>query len=115
MAVSLREYEAILITDPGLNEEALKELKGQFGELVTRHGGRVEDSLFLGKRKLSYRIGKFSEGNFLQIKLQMPPAALDGFKKMAHLIEPVVRLLVVSSSSVPVNHQPKITDDGDEE
>ena len=111
MAASLRGYEAILITDPQLNEESMAELKNQFGEMVTRHGGRVEDSQFLGKRKLSYRIGKFSEGNFLQVKLQLPPAGLDGLKKMANLIEPVVRLLVVLSSSLPVNHQPQLSNE----
>ncbi len=109
MASSLREYEAILITDPQLNEAAMAELKNQFGEMVTRHGGRVEDSQFLGKRKLSYRIGKFSEGNFLQVKLHLPPAGLDGLKKMANMIEPVVRLLVVSSAGLPVNPQPQLS------
>ena len=115
MAVSLRDYEAILIADPALNEEALTELKNQFGELVTRHGGRVEDSQFLGKRKLSYRIGKFSEGNYVQVKLQMPAAGLDGLKRVTHLIEPVMRLLVVSSSSLPANPQPKISSAEEEE
>ena len=109
MTASLREYEAILITDPQLNEESMAELKNQFGELVTRHGGRVADSQFLGKRKLSYRIGKFSEGNFLQVKMQMPPAGLDGLKRVANLIEPVVRLLVVLSVGLPVGPKPQLS------
>ena len=115
MSASLREYETILIAEPELNEEALTELKNKFGELVTRHGGRVENSHFLGKRRLSYRIGRFSEGNFLQIKLQMPPTGLDGLRKMVNQIEPVMRILVVSSSSLPVNHQPQLSSDEEEE
>ena len=109
MTASLRDYEAILIADPQLNEEALAELKNQFGDLVTRHGGRVEESQLLGKRKLSYRIGRFHEGNFLQVKLQMPPGGLDGLKKMANLIEPVVRILVVLSAGLPANPQPQVS------
>ena len=115
MSASLREYETILIAEPELNEEALTELRNQFGELVTRHGGRVENSHFLGKRRLSYRIGRFSEGNFLQIKLQMPPNGLEGLKRMVNQIEPVMRILVVSSSSLPANHQPQLSSDEEEE
>lgn len=101
----MRDYEAILIADPQLNEEALTQLKSQMADLVGRHGGRVQESVFLGRRKLSYRIGRHSEGNYLQVKLQMPPSGLEGFKRTANLIEPVLRMMVVLSSGLPVSGQ----------
>lgn len=100
MAVS-KDYEAILIADPELNEEALTQLKSHFADLVTRHGGKVQDTQVLGKRKLSYKIGKFSEGNYLQIKLQLPPASVEALKRVAQLIEPVIRMMVVIQSALP--------------
>ena len=106
MAASFKDYEAILIADPELNEEALSQLKTHFADLVTRHGGKVQDNQVLGKRKLSYRIGKFSEGNYLQIKLQLPPASVEPLKRVAQLIEPVIRLMMVIQSSLPLNTQP---------
>lgn len=95
----MREYDAVLIADPGLNEEGLTQLKAHFNDMVSRHGGRVQETSVLGRRKLSYRIGKYSEGNYLQIKLQMPPASIEALKRTAHLIEPVVRLMVVLNNA----------------
>ena len=100
---SFKDYEAILIADPELNEEALSQLKTHFADLVTRHGGKVQEHQVLGKRKLSYRIGKFSEGNYMQIKLQLPPASVEPLKRVAQLIEPVIRLMVVIQSRLPLN------------
>ena len=105
MALS-KEYEAILIADPDLNEEGISQLKTHFADLVTRHGGKVQDAQVLGKRKLSYRIGKFSEGNYLQVKLQMPPASVEPLKRVTQLIEPVIRLMVVIQSALPASPQP---------
>ncbi len=106
MPGALKEYEAILIADPQLNEEALNQLKNQMAELVSRHGGRVQEHLFLGRRKMSYRIGRHSEGNYVQVKIEMPPAGLEGFKRMANLIEPVLRMMVVASAGVATNNNP---------
>ena len=106
MPGALREYEAILIADPQLNEEALNQLKSQMAELVSRHGGRVQEHVFLGKRKMSYRIGRHSEGNYVQVKMELPPAGLEGLKRMAHLIEPVLRMMVVLSAGVAANNNP---------
>src|SRR3989338_9200639 len=105
MALS-KEYEAILIADPDLNEEGITQLKTHFSDLGTRHGGKVHDAQVLGKRKLSYRIGKFSEGNYLQVKLQMPPASVEPLKRVTQLIEPVIRLMVVIQAALPAAGAP---------
>lgn len=106
MAASFKDYEAILIADPELNEAALTQLKSHFAELVTRHGGKVQDTQLLGRRKLSYRMGKFSEGNYLQVKLQLPPASVEALKRVAQMIEPVIRLMLVIQSTLPAGTQP---------
>ena len=106
MAASFKDYEAILIADPELNEEGLTQLKSHFSDLVTRHGGKVRDAQVLGKRKLSYRMGKFSEGNYLQVKLQLPPASVEALKRVAQMIEPVIRLMVVIQAALPDSPQP---------
>ena len=106
MTSSFKDYEAILIADPELNEEGLTQLKTHFADLVSRNGGKIQDTQMLGKRKLSYRIGKFSEGSYLQFRLQLPPAAVEPLKRVAQLIEPVIRLMVVIQSALPAGAQP---------
>lgn len=101
MTAAMRDYGAVLIADPGLSEEGLTQLKGQFTEMVTRHGGKVLGISALGKKRLSYRIGRHHEGNYLQVKMQLPPAGVDGLSKMARTLERVIRLMVLSADAFP--------------
>ena len=101
MSALLRDYGAILIADPSLSEEGLTQLKGQFTEMVERQGGRVVEVMGLGKKRLAYRIGKRQEGHYLQIKLQMPPAGVDGLTKMTRALERVVRWMILSGDAMP--------------
>lgn len=98
-SVTLKDYEAILIADPGLEGEALTALKTRFGEMVSRQGGQVVESVVLGKRRLGYRIRNRSEGIYLQMKLKMPPEGVDPLKKTAGTLEPLLRLMVVCGSN----------------
>ncbi|GEM_PF-2432419 len=95
---TLRDYTAILIAHPELNEEAVLKLQAQLGELVARQGGQVLQNVSLGKRKLSYKIGKWSEGVYLQVQLKLPPSAVAELKRTSSLIESVLRLLLVQET-----------------
>lgn len=101
MAESLRDYEIILIAHPDLNAEALGQLQTQFGEMVARQGGQTVENTLLGRRKLSYRIGKYQEGNYLQVKVQLPPSGVEGLKRSASLMESLVRIMVVRGTGTP--------------
>ena len=90
--------EAILIVQSDLNEDGLSQLKGRFGEAVSRQGGRVLEVAVLGKRRLSYKIGKAAEGNYLQARVELPPGGVEGFKRAATLIDGMVRVMVVSGA-----------------
>lgn len=101
MAEAVRDYEAILIVHPDLNAEAIGPLQAQFGEMVTRLGGRVVESAVLGRRKLSYRMGKYNEGNYLEVKLQLPPESVEGLKRSAALMESLIRMMIVQGTGAP--------------
>ncbi len=101
MPVLTREYTAILIVNPELNEEAVSSLQSQFGESVARHGGRVVESSSLGRRKFSYRIKRFSDGIFLQVRFQAPPSEIAALKKTASMEESIIRLSVLQED-IPV-------------
>ena len=101
MTNGVKEYEAILIASSELNPEALANLQNQFGEMVARQGGKVLNSTSLGKRRLSFKIGKHQEGNYVQLKFEIPPSGIEGLKKTAALSEGLVRLMIVQASNVP--------------
>lgn len=97
----LRDYGAILIADGSLSEEGLTQLKGQFTEMVTRQGGKITELTGMGKKRLSFRIGKHHEGNYLQIKLQVPPGGVDGLVKLVRGHERVVRFMILTADAMP--------------
>lgn len=98
MSVSVRNYEAIVIVHPDLNEEGVSKFQGQLGELMSRHGGRLVEAVSLGKRKLSFRVAKVSEGLYLKAQLQMPPSEVDDVEKAARLMEPIVRMMILKAN-----------------
>ena len=114
MAVALREYDAILIARPDLNEEGLTQLQGQFSDLVTRQGGRVVGSSSMGKRKLSFRIHRVHEGTYLQIRMELPPEGVAGLRKAAVLLDPNVRLMVTSAADLPLERRPRADSEEEE-
>lgn len=107
--MSVRDYEAIVVVHPDLNEEGVSKFQGQWQEMVTRHGGRVLETISLGKRRLSFRMGKVSEGLYLKARIQIPPLEVDGFQKAAGLMESIVRMMILKEihrSSAPTRLGP---------
>lgn len=107
MADLLRDYEAILIVAPDLNAEAVQKVQQQFAEVISRNGGRVVDSVSLGRRKLSYKIGKLTEGQYLQARVQLPAASLEAVRKGVLPLESISRMMLVLGSSVPAAARPE--------
>ena len=91
MSSLTRGYEAMMILRPELSEETVQKLQAQFQEAVTRYGGKVVESVSLGKRRLSYRIRKADEGIYLQTRIQLPPGQLADLKLAVALFESVMR------------------------
>ena len=103
MSKSVRDYEAILIAPPDLSEDGVSKLQAQFADLVSRQGGKVLQSANLGKRKLSYKIGRFSEGIYLQAHVQLAPAEIAPLQKAVGLVDSIARLMIVQGvSGAPV-------------
>jgi ribosomal protein S6 len=107
--MSIRDYEAMVVVHPDLNEEGLSKFQGEWQEMVTRHGGRVLETIPLGKRKLSFRVGKVGEGLYLKARIQIPPLEVEGFQKAAGLMESIVRMMILKEtrrSSAPTRSGP---------
>ncbi len=94
MSVNSRDYEAILIVSPDLNEEAVSAVRTQLTDLAVRHKGKLLESAVLGKRKLSYPMGRRNEGLYLQLRLQLPSLEVVAFEKTVRMTEGVLRFMV---------------------
>ncbi len=98
MADSLRRYTGIVIASPSLNEEALTKLKAALDQAVVRLEGKMVDWTALGKRRLTYKIKRFSEGNYFQAQMELPPKGVEELRKVTALMDSILRLMVIQGA-----------------
>jgi len=107
MADSVRRYTGIVIASPSLNEEALTKLKAALDQAVVRLEGKIVDWTSLGKRRLTYKIKRFSEGNYFQVQMELPPKGVEEFRKVTALMDSVLRLMVIQGAPAAPEASPK--------
>jgi len=96
----MRQYEAMVILDPDLDERAIAPSLEQFLNVIRANGGQVEKTDIWGRRRLAYEIKtnsgkKVSEGVYAVIDIRATPAAVLEFDRQANLSETVIRTKVI--------------------
>jgi small subunit ribosomal protein S6 len=105
----MREYEAMLVLQPGLDDEGINGLVTQVGDLVSRGGGTVASSGQLvdkrgnvaavsegwKTRRLAYTIGGQREGYFVVLRFEAPAEALDELERSLKINDNVLRHMVL--------------------
>ena len=71
--IAPRQYELVYITTPDASEQQLADLHAQVESIVSRFGGRVDNTENWGRRKLAYEIGRQKEGVYVLEVLDPPP------------------------------------------
>ena len=105
----MREYEAMIILSPDLDDSGVNEIVGQVGTLVSREGGEVTlAGQLTGKkghiieategwrvRRLAYSIGGRKEGYYVVLRFSTQPSVLAELEHRLKLNENVLRHLVL--------------------
>lgn len=94
-AAGLRDYELVIIITPEATEEKLEARLNNISQYVTGHGGTVVSLDKWGKRRLSYPIKKFGEGNYYLFKMMLPPEASRELENNLRITEDILRYLMV--------------------
>ena len=87
----MNEYEILLLLDPELSDEAQAEIVTRVRDLVEKGGGTFERHDPWGKRKLSYEIGKQSDGNYHLLHFSANPETLDEVSRVLKIDDRVMR------------------------
>lgn len=93
----MRNYEIMLVIQPDLEEAAMSALLEKVNGWVTETGGSVTKTDLWGKRRLANRIRKLSEGVYVLLEAQIPPAATRDLERNLILAEPVMRFLITTT------------------
>ncbi len=63
----MKEYETLYLLLPDLPAEKIEDLNRKLTEAIQAHSGQLLQSFNFGKRKLSYRVGKTTQGTYVHL------------------------------------------------
>ena len=90
----MNKYESVVIVNPNLEEESVKNLIKKFSDLINTDGtvASVEE---MGKRKLAYEIKKQKEGFYFVIKFEAKPELIAELERNYRITDEVMKFIVV--------------------
>ena len=90
----MNKYENVVIINPSLEEEKIKELIKKVSSLINKDGKVIEVNE-LGKKKLAYEIKKNQEGYYIVIKFEAKPSLITELERIYRIADEVIKFIVV--------------------
>lgn len=94
----LNAYELMIITNGGLDEDAVTANVERFTTAITDQGGTVDRVDHWGKRQFAYEIEHMTEGYYTVIDFQAPGPAITEVDRQLRITDAVVRHKIVRPS-----------------
>jgi small subunit ribosomal protein S6 len=91
----MRQYELMVILDPGLDERTVQPSLETFLNVIRTDGGSVEKLEVWGKRRLAYEIEKNADGIYAIVEVTCEPATVTELDRQLGLNESVLRTKVL--------------------
>lgn len=90
----MNKYESVVIVNPNLEEESIKNLIKKFSDLINADGTvtAVEE---MGRRKLAYEIKKQKEGFYLVFKFEAKPEIITELERNYRITDEVIKFMVI--------------------
>ncbi len=95
----MRNYEAMIILQPGMEEEARTALVEKIQNIIVDNSGTILEASHLGVRRMAYEINKFREGYYLLLNFSIDGMHVGKLEKSLKITEEVLRYLVVRDES----------------
>ncbi len=90
----MNKYESVVIVNPNLEEESVKNLIKKFSDLINTDG-KVISVEEMGKRKLAYEIKKQKEGFYIVLKFEAKPESIAELERNYRITDEVMKFIVV--------------------
>ncbi len=94
----MNKYESIIIINPSLEEQGVKELVTKFTDLINSDG-KVESVEDMGKRKLSYEIKKQTEGYYYLFNFEANPNFIAELERIYRITDGILKFIVVKKEN----------------
>lgn len=90
-----RVYEVVFIVDTDTPEDETTGLVDNLQKIVTDQGGTIARSESMGRRRLAYRIGRKTEGNYWLFEVEGTGAEIAELERRMRVSDAVIRYLTV--------------------
>jgi small subunit ribosomal protein S6 len=86
-----RKYEAFYIVKPELADGDVQKIADRFKGVVEEKGGAVDKAAKWDKRKLSYEIKGYKEGNYVLMNFEAPPTLPKELNRLMQISDDIIR------------------------
>ena len=90
----MNKYESVIIINPSIEEQGMKELIQKFSDLINSDG-KVEQVEELGSKKLAYEIQKQTEGYYVIINFEANPGLIVELERVYRITDKVMKFIVI--------------------
>ncbi|MCW2276690.1 30S ribosomal protein S6 [Heliophilum fasciatum] len=91
----MRNYEAMILIRPGIDEETYTAVVDKFSNLITQQGGELVKVEKWGKRRLQYEINRHKEAFYLLVYFKGEPAVSQELERVMKISDDIIRFLVI--------------------
>ncbi len=92
----MNKYESVVIINPSVEEEKVKELSQKFADLIN-NDGKVEKVEELGKKKLAYEVKKNKEGYYVVIYFEAKPELIAELERNYRIMDEVIKFITIKA------------------
>lgn len=90
----MNKYESVIIINPTVEEEGMKNLIKKFTDLINTEG-KVDKVDELGKRKLAYEVKKNKEGYYVVFNFEAQPTLIAELERNYRITDNVIKFIVI--------------------
>ena len=91
----MRDYELMCVLNPGIEDEGIAGAVERVKRFVDQNGGSMTHEEQWGRRKLAYPVEKFTEGNYILMRLQLEPTHTEELEHTLKMTEGLLLHLLV--------------------
>lgn len=90
----MNKYESVIIINPSLEEQGIKDVITKFTDLINSDG-KVENVDEMGRRKLAYEIKKKSEGYYVVYTFEANPELITELERIYRITDSVMKFITI--------------------
>ena len=91
----MNKYESVIIINPSLEEQGIKEVITKFTDLINNNDGKVENVEEMGRRKLAYEIKKHAEGYYVVYTFEANPEFIKELERIYRITDSIMKFITI--------------------